>query len=29
MDYNYFKFHQSMTWQVKDNFYVGAGIDVD
>jgi hypothetical protein len=29
MDYNYFKFHQSMSWQVKDNFYVGAGIDVD
>ncbi|TPG34817.1 BamA/TamA family outer membrane protein [Flavobacterium pectinovorum] len=29
MDYNYFKFHQSMSWQIKENFYVGAGIDVD
>lgn len=29
MDYNYFKFHQSMSWQVKENFYVGAGVDID
>jgi outer membrane protein assembly factor BamA len=29
MDYNYFKFHQSMSWEVKENFYVGAGIDID
>ncbi|WP_409416372.1 BamA/TamA family outer membrane protein [Flavobacterium sp. PS2] len=29
MDYNYFKFHQAMSWEVKKNFYVGAGIDID
>jgi outer membrane protein assembly factor BamA len=29
MDYNYFKFHQAMSWEVKKNFYIGAGIDID
>jgi outer membrane protein assembly factor BamA len=29
MDYNYFKFHQTISWEVKNNFYVGAGIDID
>lgn len=29
MDYNYFKFHQSVSWEVRENFYVGAGIDID
>lgn len=29
MDYNYFKFHQSLSWSVKRNFYVGAGINID
>jgi len=29
MDYNYFKFHQSVSWEVKKNFYIGGGIDVD
>lgn len=29
MNYNYFKFHQSASWQVKKNFYLGGGIDVD
>jgi outer membrane protein assembly factor BamA len=29
MDYNYFKFHQSVSWEVKENFYVGAGINID
>lgn len=29
MDYNYFKFHQSLSWSVKNNFYVGAGLNLD
>lgn len=29
MDYNYFKFHQSVSWAVRENFYVGAGINID
>lgn len=29
MDYNYFKFHQSASWEVKDNFYVGGGVEID
>jgi hypothetical protein len=29
MDYNYFKFHQTASFEVKKNFYVGAGINID
>ena len=29
MDYNYFKFHQTASWEVKPNFYVGGGIEID
>lgn len=29
MDYNYFKFHQTASWEVRDHFYVGAGIHID
>jgi hypothetical protein len=29
MDYNYIKFHQTASWKVKNNYYVGAGIHVD
>ncbi|WP_396184702.1 BamA/TamA family outer membrane protein [Flavobacterium sp.] len=29
MDYNYFKFHQTASWKVKDNYYVGAGVHLD
>lgn len=29
MDYNYFKFHQSASWEVKKNFYVGGGVEID
>ncbi|WP_396171961.1 BamA/TamA family outer membrane protein [Flavobacterium sp.] len=29
MDYNYFKFHQTVSWEVKDNYYVGAGVHLD
>lgn len=29
MDYNYVKFHQTISWQVKENFYVGGGINLD
>lgn len=29
MDYNYFKFHQTASWEVKNNFYVGAGVHLD
>jgi len=29
MDYNYFKFHQTASWRVKGNFYIGAGIHLD
>ncbi|MBJ2124645.1 MULTISPECIES: BamA/TamA family outer membrane protein [unclassified Flavobacterium] len=29
MDYNYFKFHQSVSFQVHPNFYVGGGVNID
>jgi outer membrane protein assembly factor BamA len=29
MDYNYFKFHQTASWKIKNNYYVGAGLHVD
>lgn len=29
MDYNYFKFHQTVSFEVKKNFYVGGGINID
>lgn len=29
MDYNYFKLHQTVSWEVKDNYYVGAGVHLD
>jgi outer membrane protein assembly factor BamA len=29
MDYNYFKFHQTASWEIKDNYYVGAGVHLD
>lgn len=29
MDYNYFKFHQTASWEVKNNYYVGAGVHLD
>jgi outer membrane protein assembly factor BamA len=29
MDYNYFKFHQTASWEVKPSFYVGGGIHLD
>ncbi|UKJ05781.1 BamA/TamA family outer membrane protein [Solitalea lacus] len=29
MDYNYIKFHQTASWLVKNNFYVGAGLHLD
>jgi outer membrane protein assembly factor BamA len=29
MDYNYFKFHQTASWEVKPSFYVGGGIELD
>jgi outer membrane protein assembly factor BamA len=29
MDYNYFKFHQTVSWEVKKHFYVGTGIEID
>jgi outer membrane protein assembly factor BamA len=29
MDYNYFKFHQTVSWEVKKYFYVGTGIEID
>lgn len=29
MDYNYLKFHQTASWEVKKNYYVGAGVDLD
>lgn len=29
MDYNYFKFHQSVSWEVKKNFYIGGGVEID
>lgn len=29
MDYNYFKFHQTVSFEVRKNFYVGGGINLD
>ncbi|HSD08386.1 BamA/TamA family outer membrane protein [Flavobacterium sp.] len=29
MDYNYFKFHQTVSWEVNENFYVGGGVNID
>jgi len=29
MDYNYFKVHQTASWEVKKNFYIGGGIEID
>lgn len=29
MDYNYFKFHQSISWEIKKNYYLGGGIQID
>jgi len=29
MDYNYFKFHQSASWEIKKDFYVGGGVEID
>jgi outer membrane protein assembly factor BamA len=29
MDYDYIKFHQTASWRIKGNFYVGAGIHLD
>ncbi len=29
MQYNYLKFHQTISWKVKRDFYVGAGIHID
>ena len=29
MDYNYLKFHQSISWRVRENLYVGGGINID
>ena len=29
MDYDYFKFHQSVSFEVAKNFYVGGGINLD
>jgi outer membrane protein assembly factor BamA len=29
MDYNYFKFHQTASFEVRKNFYVGGGINID
>ncbi len=29
MDYNYLKFHQTISFEVKENYYVGGGINID
>jgi outer membrane protein assembly factor BamA len=29
MDYNYFKFHQTASWKVAPDFYVGGGVNID
>ena len=29
MSYNYFKFHQTASWEIKDNYYIGAGVHLD
>ena len=29
MSYNYLKFHQTASWEVKNNYYIGAGVHLD
>jgi outer membrane protein assembly factor BamA len=29
MEYDYFKFHQTVSWRVKGDFYVGTGLHLD
>ncbi|MFI0490340.1 BamA/TamA family outer membrane protein [Flavobacterium sp.] len=29
MEYNYLKFHQTISWKIKGNFYIGTGIHLD
>jgi outer membrane protein assembly factor BamA len=29
MDYNYLKFHQTVSWRVKGDFYIGTGVHID
>lgn len=29
MDYNYFKFHQTVSYRIKKNYYAGAGLHLD
>lgn len=29
MDYNYLKFHQTASWEFKNNYYAGAGVHLD
>ena len=29
MDYDYFKFHQTVSFEVRKNFYIGGGINLD
>jgi outer membrane protein assembly factor BamA len=29
MDYNYFKLHQTASWEIWNNYYVGAGVHLD
>ncbi|WP_343697740.1 BamA/TamA family outer membrane protein [Flavobacterium sp.] len=29
MDYNYFKFHQTASFEVRKNFYFGGGVNID
>ena len=29
MNYNYLKFHQTVSWEVKNNYYVGGGVHLD
>lgn len=29
MDYDYIKFHQSISWKVSENLYVGGGLNID
>ncbi len=29
MKYNYLKFHQTVSWKINGNFYVGAGVHLD
>jgi outer membrane protein assembly factor BamA len=29
MDYNYFKVYQTVSWEVKKNFYIGGGVAID